>query len=449
MSSLFIRAITGTGIYAVPDTDAELTTATNGIATIVSGVAGLSYARLLGWVESNSDTPATRTFSANIDAFTYNGDENPDAAEVAALTTAIEVALEADPDISSVQVIEVNSWLNDLYWLWQLTGNALHPRTTSHDVVVGGSSIVDGEIFRVAGKTRIEGLVNIGSSTTWITEDGSNNLSFTDSVSGTKTLAQLVAGQVTYKSYGFTSRGIGAGTHYVGGFYSALPAAAFLTQASPSITYGTANIAYGAHAFIVAGGAGTVVGGGTVALRISGTSITDAGVRTILDTETIVADITTLSTDDYVESPKKWLGTITFELIVTGGSPSSYSLNCNYGLCKYDDFGNRNYTLTDIEVVGEGGGNDSSFEIVLLHHRVTGWTYDVAAFEPGSLPPISSMEDDYSTEDDIANNTPFAYKRAGLSESINGVGDEGHIIKIVMGATNSVQFMNAHIGVQF
>lgn len=245
------------------------------------------------------------------------------------------------------------------------------------------------------------------------------------------------------KSYSFTSNGIGAGTYYLGGFYDAPSADANLNQGSASVTHGSANDAYSAHAFIVAGGAGSV-NTGQVGLRIRGTSITDAGDLVATDTVTITDDITTLSTDDYSETAKKWLGTGTFELYVVSGSPTTYSLDFNYGYAKYDDLINRDFSINTIEVVGLAGASDADFDITLLHHKATGWAYAASGFEPGNS-EIASWSGTLGPNDDLVNNEHFAWKLLNLDTFINGDSDEGVIVKVITGTNNSVQSMDVHL----
>jgi len=248
---------------------------------------------------------------------------------------------------------------------------------------------------------------------------------------------------IANKSYSFTSNGIGAGTYYVGGFYDAPAADVTLTNASLTQTHGTASVAYGAHAFIVAGAAGTV-DTGQVGLRVTGDSITDAGVLAEGDTEVLTTDITTLSTDAYLETPKKWLGTCTFELYTVSGSPTTYTVDFNYGYCKYEDFGNKDFSVNTVEVVGLAGGTDTNFDIHLLKHDSIGWTYSAAAFEPGDG-IIVDWSNDMAPYDNLVNNGNFAWKRSTLAEYIDGSADEGIIVRIVTGANNSVQSADIHI----
>jgi hypothetical protein len=245
------------------------------------------------------------------------------------------------------------------------------------------------------------------------------------------------------KSYSFTSNGIGAGTYYVGGFYDAPAASVTLTQASPGQSHGSANNAYGAHAFIVAGGAGTV-DTGTVGIKVTGASITDAGVLTPVDDEILTLDIVGLSTDEYLETNKKWVGSISFSTFTTTGSPTAYSVDFNYGLCKYEDFGNKDFSVNKIEVVGLAGASDTSFDIHLLKHDNIGWTYHATAFDPGNG-VIVDWGTDMGSSDNLVNGENFAWKRSTLAEFIDGSGSEGVIVKIITGTNNSVQAMDVHI----
>ncbi len=252
----------------------------------------------------------------------------------------------------------------------------------------------------------------------------------------------------TFKSFSFTSRGITSGTYYIAGFYSAPGDDADLSDVGPTIVLGIANISYAAHALLVASGAGSASGGsGLVEIEVSGTSISDAGVRTTSDSEVIVADITSMSLDQYFETVKKWIGQVTYTLqTASGGTHTTFTAVFNYGYCKYEDFGNRDFVVTDFEVVGLGGANDASFNIRLLHHDSENWTYAATGFVPGGT-VILNISSIHSTEDQLGNNIPFAFKRGALSNSVPGSAAEGVIVEIVAGANNSVESMDAHIGV--
>jgi len=249
---------------------------------------------------------------------------------------------------------------------------------------------------------------------------------------------------VISKSYPFQSSGIPAGTHYVAGFYEAPATDANLTQASTTVTQGNSAEGHGSHAFAVFGAAAAA--SGVVQLVVSGVSIGDAGTRTPADSETLTLDAESLTLNDYMETKKKWIGTVTWTLSLASGS-GNFSMDFNYGFVKHDDFGNRNFTITDIEIVGQANANDAAFDVQLIPHRETGWIYSAAAFVPG-ITPVATMQNDYGTEAGIRNNQDFSWKRSGLSEVVGGNNGEGVLVRIITGASGSVQIAGTHLTVE-
>jgi hypothetical protein len=245
------------------------------------------------------------------------------------------------------------------------------------------------------------------------------------------------------RSYSFTSQGIGSGTFYTGGFYRAPSSSTTRTQAAQTITLGSANEAHASHAFAVFAGAGTV-DTGQVGLRVTGTSYQDDGTRTTSDSEVLTDDITTLSLNQYLETAKKWLGVVTWELFVVSGTPTTYSLTFNYGFAKYDDIDNRDFYVLGIECVGLAGASDSNFNIELLHHKTTGWTYSAGAFVPGDG-AIVQMSTDMGPDDNLYNGQNFAWKHVDLSTFICGNDSEGTVIRITTGNPNTIQSMDLHM----
>lgn len=272
-----------------------------------------------------------------------------------------------------------------------------------------------------------------------IRDDGTNsNMYFKKSdASNTGWVEVITEGaRIEYKSYSIAEIG-SSGTKYYAGFYEAPSTDVTLTiGGTVTQTLGTANVGYGAHAFVVASGAG----GTDLVLTVSGTSIDDTGTRTTSDSEVIVADTDAAVTDQYFETTKKWLGQITYTLTGAAGS-----FTFNYGFTKYEDFGNRDFTITDFEVVLTANNNDTGFDIELLHHQATGWTYSAGSFVPGSA-PIVQMTTDYSTESDLVSGQMFAYKRAMLSTAIDGDGSEGIIVRLTTTANNAVLHGDIHVG---
>lgn len=250
-----------------------------------------------------------------------------------------------------------------------------------------------------------------------------------------------------FKSATITTQGLGvAADVFAFGFYEWSVGDANLNQASATQTFGGANVSHASHAFIVAGGAGTVASG-AVGLRVNGVSIDDQGTRMPGDTEILTSDITSLALNQYLETSKKWLGTVTFELFIVSGTPATYSLDFNYGLAKYDDWSNNDFTIVAVECVGFAGGNDADFNIQLLHHRTTDWTYSAAAFTPiNAARVIVSLVGDHATDDQLDSGVHFAWKRSGLSTDINGANGEGFLIFADTSSNNSIEYLNMHVG---
>lgn len=247
----------------------------------------------------------------------------------------------------------------------------------------------------------------------------------------------VIGGTSIFKSYSLSNPG-NAGTFYIGGHYAFAAADTTLTIGGTVIqTFGSAGEAHGSHAFCVAEG----VGGTDLVLTVTGVSITDAGARNDSDTEIIVADADTASTDDYFETSKKWLGQITYTL--TG---SSGAFTFNYGFVKYEDFGNINFTVTDFEATGEARANETGLNIELLHHEPTAFVYHTSSFIPNQTALIS-LASDYGTNNDVTNGDGFAYKRSGLSTAIVGSNNEGVIIRVTTAVNNSINDASFHIGV--
>jgi hypothetical protein len=245
------------------------------------------------------------------------------------------------------------------------------------------------------------------------------------------------------RSEAFATEGLAAGTYWSHGFYDAPAVAASLDELSTTQTLGAANVAYGAYAFLVASGPGSV-DAGSVSITVSGTSITDAGVRTAADSETIVADITTMATHDYYQTDKKWIGQVTYTLVPAGAA--TFDATFNYGFAKYQTMSGIEFEVTDFEVTGLAGANDSAFECELLLHDENGWTYNGAAFVPGGT-TIAVLNTDYGAEDQLGSGDYFSWVRNNLSQVVDstGVWPDGVIVKVVVGQTDAIKFANIRI----
>ena len=245
------------------------------------------------------------------------------------------------------------------------------------------------------------------------------------------------------RSYPFTSAFISSGVYYLGGFYESSPTDVDLSETNLTQDFGVANNPYVAHAFIVAAGNG-LVNTGQVGIRVNGTSYQDDGTRIPGDTDILTNDITTLPLNSYLETPKKWLGTVEFELFIVSGAPTVYSITMNYGLAKYEDLNNNDSTLTGFELVGLAGANDTDFNAEVIHHSDTDWTYAATGFVPGG-DVIISFSGDLAPDDNLINKQNFSWKRSDLEYFIGGSKSEGLIVRLTCGQNNTVQSLAAHM----
>jgi len=203
---------------------------------------------------------------------------------------------------------------------------------------------------------------------------------------------------------------------------------------------------------IVAGGVGTSnKTAGNVRLTVTGTSITDAGVRAAADSEVLLSNVEDagVAQDAYFETSKKWIGqvTVTLENDATGDA-TTFALDFNYGWCKYEDFGNIAFEADEFDIVGHAGANDTGFDVALVHHNSSNWTYSTTAFAAPTGNDLASLASVHSTEGNLASNQQFAFKRIGLATTIAGNASEGVLIRIVTTSSASVDYASANIGIR-
>lgn len=226
------------------------------------------------------------------------------------------------------------------------------------------------------------------------------------------------------RSWPFKSPSGVSGTFYYGGYYSFGGSA---NDFNPSINFGTANLSYAAHGFLVqAAGAG---GGTDTVIRFAGTSIDDEGNRTAADTEDLTVDDAGAA-GTYYETTKKWIGQVSIT------KQSGPDLLCNYGFCKYWDNNNNAFRVVGIEVTWLGGANDGGANFGIRHHKGTGWTYNAGA---APTPPayIADMNTDHNTEINIGNGINGAWKRSNLNTTVDGRNTEGTIFEVTTTANKA------------
>jgi len=231
--------------------------------------------------------------------------------------------------------------------------------------------------------------------------------------------------QSMHISWSYVSPPASFGTEYVGGFYKF--GTTSYTPAGGTVL-GTANVAYGAHAFIVLGASST-----DMVVRVTGTSITNAGVRVASDTEDI--DTSGGVLNDYFETTKKWIGQITISL------QSGTGVAINDGLCKYWNNWGTDFRVTGLDIKGIAGANDTGVNFGLIYHNPTGWTFNSGA--PCTPPnPLVSFQGDYDTEYQLVVDEPFSWKRIGLTPIILGNQQQGIIGLITTSANNAIRSLN-------
>ncbi|KKL09357.1 hypothetical protein LCGC14_2566660 [marine sediment metagenome] len=227
------------------------------------------------------------------------------------------------------------------------------------------------------------------------------------------------------KIWTFDSPTGSSGTFYFGGFY--LFHSAALTPAGGT-NVGTANSSYAAHALVVLGATST-----DMVVRVTGTSITDGGTRATSATEDI--DTSGGVSGAYFETTKKWIGLVSYTLL------SGTGVTINAGFAKYWDNNNTIYDLAGLEATWVGGATDTAPNIELLHHKSTGWTYG-AGGTPTTPTAIAAMATDHSTEDNVINGEPGAWKRDNLTTEIDGSSSEGIIWRVTTTANKTFELGN-------
>ncbi len=231
------------------------------------------------------------------------------------------------------------------------------------------------------------------------------------------------------RAFTFSSPSGGSGTTYAAGHYRF---GATDNDFNPSITFGAANGAYGDHIFLVA--AAGASGGTDTVVRVTGTSMQDDTTRTPGDTEDLTLDDAGAA-GAYYETAKKWVGQVTIEKI------SGPDLLCNYGGVKYWDDNNEDFKVAGLDVTWLGGANDAGAELLLRHHKATGWTYNIGA-APTPPAAIASMNADYVTEIDVVNGEEGAWKQTNLTTNVAGSDSEGIFIEIITSANKTFEIGN-------
>ncbi|KKM90022.1 hypothetical protein LCGC14_1242850, partial [marine sediment metagenome] len=186
---------------------------------------------------------------------------------------------------------------------------------------------------------------------------------------------------------------------------------------------------------------GAQAGGGV--LTVTGKSIDDDGNYNGSDTEVIVANVSAAVTDQLFETTKKWLGQITFTISGEGGAAFKF----NYGLVKYEDFGNRDFTFNDIEFIMHAGANETGLNVEVFHYNPAEMTYSAAAFDPMAQAQYSLLADHTTEGNDVDDNFDGGWKRAGIGLDVLGGNGEGLVVRVTTAVNNSISYGVLHLGV--
>lgn len=224
----------------------------------------------------------------------------------------------------------------------------------------------------------------------------------------------------------------GFGNTYIGGHYRFFSGN---NNFSSAVNFGSANVAYADHIMLVLG----EVAVDDITITVTGTRIQDTGIRTPSYVSTITIPNGS-AVNSYFETPEKFIGQVS--IVVTAGTPKQ----CNYGGCKYWDYANRNFRINDFDITLLAGANDNGFDIRLIKHTDTGWTYN-AGSTPSQNNVLHDLQTDYNTEYQLSNGEEAAYKKTNLSDFIAGESSEGIIWEVVTTSNNAVVFGTIIMGI--
>lgn len=313
--------------------------------------------------------------------------------------------------------------------VWAIVG--VDPMDNTPTVVTGDefSSVALMGIDKIDG-TLFAGLIPLGAV---VLTNGQTKLNNMAGFSDLRIFTSRVRSIAREEKWPFTTPIGATGIFYTGGFYDFFDGD---NDFSPSVNFGTANRATGAHGILVLG-AQTV---DELTIRWAGTSITDEETRTAADTEDIVIPNGTVI-DTFYETAKKWIGLVTISVV------SGTAKTCNYGWTKYWDNNNEDFTVVGLEALWRAGANDANADIKLLHHRSDGWTFN-AASTPTPPPAIATMQGTYVTEINLVNGDPGAWKISNLNTAISGSGSEGVLFEIDTSANRAFDLGSAMVRIE-
>ncbi len=387
--------------------------------TVSAGVSPLSSTIQANAV--NASTEANGTF-ATTGKYTFPQDLDIDRNLDVVGSTTMGGSLVLDDTLLVAGTVDADGDLNVALDL-TVSGDA----DVLGKIDVGDNIIIDGAASIEHGVGSPESAVTANPGSIYLNESGGTGTTVYLKESGVGNTGWEPATSATLirkQSWGMpTAVGtLSPDTYYVGGSYMF---ASTDNDFNPAATYGTALGSYAAHIFFVAAAGAT-----DTEITVTGTTITDAGVRTASDTE--VVQINNASADTYYETNKKFLGQVSIEK--TAGTDRLL----NYGWCKYWDNQNQDFTIKGGEATWYAN-NAGAFDVQLIHHKATGWTYNAgAAATPPD--PLFNMATLHGPELNTVANEYGAVKIIDPGTFVEGSANEGILGAIVTSVNNQIHF---------
>jgi len=202
---------------------------------------------------------------------------------------------------------------------------------------------------------------------------------------------------------------------FAGGFYEF---GGSVDNFSSPVVFGDSKHPHGAHFMLVAGGTFSA----DTTYHVNGTKFSDTGVLEA-DYDATMVFPTGTEANAYISTEEKWVGQVT--VTKTSGD----NINSCYGYCKYFEGKNLDFTVVGLEGLWLAGANDSGFDIELVHHSPTGWTYN-ASGTPVHPTAFAKLTEDYGDNHELSTGEYGAWKRTNLEVPISSSYTEGILVMI-------------------
>lgn len=238
--------------------------------------------------------------------------------------------------------------------------------------------------------------------------------------------ALLKASHAVGPTWSMMTRQDAGDSDYLGGFYELMSGE---WTAAGAQAVGAVDNGYSAHALLVMGAPHT---DNDMVVRVTGASVTDAGTVTVGDHELL--DTTGAALNQYFETSKRWVGEVAYS------KESGTASSSNLGLCRYYNHRGEAFTVDGFEITGRAANNDNDFNMHLIHHKATGWTFNAGSV---ATPPTSaSFVADLGAGSELNSGQPFAWERSGMARPVDGSAGEGIILRVTTTVAAAILHLN-------